>query len=717
MYSVVGLAAGKRDRQAVVHRTATATAMAETTPRSVSYRYDLDGLRGIAIAFVVIFHVFVGKVSGGVDVFLLLSGYFFLGSQLRYATRTNASVNPWWPLWRTIRRLMPALVLVLGVTATIGMALAPQLRRMEIVEQRTASLLYFQNWALAGQEADYNVASGTVSPLQHLWSMSVQGQFYLMAIAVAMIIIWTRRAGIDLYRYVGPLLVAVTVVSFAYAWWMQGESQTLNYYSTWSRMWQMTLGALLALYGSYIRLPMRISILFTWVGLAMVLSTGLIFDGAVDFPGPWALYPLGGAVLIILGGGHGMLAAGLAHKSMRWLGDIAYPLYLWHWPILIIALIVLDSDTPTFLLGIGVIALSVVLADLTHRGVEKPLQQHAKRPVRGERRVQQAWRELNESWQPRLRAITGVAVVAVLAVMLGTHVQAQARMVSLGGEALDPVTYPGAMALTGAFVPDVEPKPELELADPPLSTVWDDECISRFEDDPTILQLDIAGDVCLYGNTEATTEVYLVGGSHSAHWLPALDRLGLENGFKVVPLLRQSCPTFVEERDGVFSPECITFNEQVIQRITEVQPDLVVGTTTRPMIERGSFVEELPASYFSLWDYLEGQGIPFAGLRDNPWWVNEDGSQLSVPLCALEQGVEDCAIDYDDFYQPTDPAAPHLNHRPGMKAIDSSKWLCVDGKCPIMIGNTFVYRDGNHLTNMYSHSLAPLMWEEIRELL
>lgn len=79
--------------------------------------------------------------------------------------------------------------------------------------------------------------------------------------------------------------------------------------------------------------------------------------------------------------------------------------------------------------------------------------------------------------------------------------------------------------------------------------------------------------------------------------------------------------------------------------------------------------------------------------------------------------MEDCAIDYGDFYQPTDPAAPHLNHRPGMKAIDSSKWLCVDGKCPIMIGNTFVYRDGNHLTNMYSHSLAPLMWEEMRELL
>ncbi|WP_237559161.1 acyltransferase family protein [Corynebacterium renale] len=83
---------------------------------ATQYRYDLDGLRGIAIAFVVLFHVFVGKVSGGVDVFLVLSGYFFAGSQLRYAARPDASANPWWPVWRTLRRLVPTLVLVLGAT-------------------------------------------------------------------------------------------------------------------------------------------------------------------------------------------------------------------------------------------------------------------------------------------------------------------------------------------------------------------------------------------------------------------------------------------------------------------------------------------------------------------------------------------------------------------------------------------------------------------------
>lgn len=101
--------------------------MAKDSPRNFRYRYDLDGLRGIAIALVVIFHVFVGRVSGGVDVFLLLSGYFFLGSQLRYAAKENASLNPWWPIWRTIRRLVPALALVIGVTFLLVYFVTPQL--------------------------------------------------------------------------------------------------------------------------------------------------------------------------------------------------------------------------------------------------------------------------------------------------------------------------------------------------------------------------------------------------------------------------------------------------------------------------------------------------------------------------------------------------------------------------------------------------------------
>ena len=125
-----------------------------TRARTSAYRVDIDGLRGYAIGLVVLFHVFVGRVSGGVDVFLLLSGYFFLGGQLRYAMRPNPSLNPWWPLWRTIRRLVPALVVVILSVFVAVHYLTPELMSDELAAQFTASMLYYQNWELMGQAAE-----------------------------------------------------------------------------------------------------------------------------------------------------------------------------------------------------------------------------------------------------------------------------------------------------------------------------------------------------------------------------------------------------------------------------------------------------------------------------------------------------------------------------------------------------------------------------------
>ena len=152
--------------------------------RSPGYRYDLDGLRGVAIALVVVFHVFVGRVSGGVDVFLFLSGFFFVGSQLRRLERPGASLNPWWPLWRTLRRLVPALILTLAATVAGVALVARHLLGTDLAEQVAASAGYAQNWVLYAQDREYAAASGDASPLQHLWSMAVQGQFYLLVIAL-----------------------------------------------------------------------------------------------------------------------------------------------------------------------------------------------------------------------------------------------------------------------------------------------------------------------------------------------------------------------------------------------------------------------------------------------------------------------------------------------------------------------------------------------------
>ena len=698
--------------------TRAGTATARQVVNQLPYRYDLDGLRGIAIAFVVVFHVFVGRVSGGVDVFLLLSGYFFLGSQLRYAAREDASPNPWWPVWRTVRRLYPALLVVLGATAAVALWRVPQMRRLEIIDQFTASLLYFQNWELAAQAADYNAASGTVSPLQHLWSMAVQGQFYLLAIGLAAGVIWARRAGLDLTRWVTPFLLAVTLASFGYAWWMHLVDQPLNYYSTWTRMWQLTLGGLLALHGHRLSIHPRLREWFALAGLAMVLSTGLLLDGASLFPGPAALYPVGGAVLVILGGGRGPVAGWLADRTMRWLGDIAYPLYLWHWPLLILSLVLLERESVSLPHGAAVVVSSIMLADITHRLVEKPLRQHSRRPLAGEPRAREARAQLRASRDARARAAGGGALALVLVALLTVQGVWQVRLHNAGGVLLDAAVYPGARALTGAEVPDVRPKPDPELVGSMLSKIWTEDCISRFGDDPRVLPVDNRREDCVFGDPDGTRDVYLVGGSHAEQWVIPLNVLGKEHGFRVVPLVRQSCPTFVEERDGLFEPDCAEFNRQVLDRLDEADPDLVVSTTTRPFIEQGGRVEEVPDSYPTFWEFLAARDIPFVGLRDNPWKTFGDASELSVPLCYLD--LEDayaCGLAENEFYQSADPAADYLDGMPNAKAVDTSEWFCVDGHCPAVIGNVHVYRDGNHLSVPYAYSLAPLLWEEIAEFL
>ncbi|MGD7003056.1 acyltransferase family protein [Corynebacterium halotolerans] len=689
--------------------------------RSVSYRYDLDGLRGIAIAFVVIFHVFVGRVSGGVDVFLLLSGFFFLGSQVRYASRPEADLNPWWPIWRTLRRLAPTLAVVLAAITVCVLVFTPQLRSGELVAQLAASLLYFQNWELASQAADYEAASVDVSPLQHLWSMSVQGQFYLLAIALALGLAAVFRSRdlpvANLKRLIGPILIVLTIVSFCYAWWLQGQNQSLNYYSTFARLWEMTLGGVLAIYLQHFRLPRVLSSIGALIGLAMVLTTGVIFDGALDFPGPAALYPLGGAVLVILGGGP--VARVLASKFMRWLGDIAYPLYLWHWPLLILVTVDLNQESPSRGVGLVVVAASIVLADLTHRFVEKPLQQQRKRPLAGDQPVQTAVEGLRQDSPARLRAGGGVLVGVLVAGMFALGpIYDYSRQMAVEYE-LDPQLYPGVRALSGAAVPDVEYAPDPDVISEVYPPVGEDGCMAFSQDEADHFPAaGWEGQPCVYGDPAAETTVFLVGGSHAEQWSGALDEIGRQQGFTLIPLLRQGCPLYIDEPAEEFSRDCLDWNRNAMARIIEADPDLVISTTTRPSGPNFSGPDVVPAHYLGVWDELERHQIPFLGLRDNPWGFDQEREPRNRTSCVVAgEDPVTCGSTRPEVYAPVDPAAAILSGRPGMRAVDTADWFCGPEVCPAVIGNIYVYRDRDHLSTAYVSTLIPMLGDEVAAML
>lgn len=690
----------------------------QSQAKATKYRFDLDGLRGIAIAFVVVFHVFVGRVSGGVDVFLLLSGYFFLGSQLRYAIKPNASLNPWWPVWRTIRRLFPALLVTLMSTILAVHLWIPELRTTNLSDQLLACIGYFQNWELATQGAAYGAASSTTSPLQHLWSMAVQGQFYLMAIAFA----WLLAIGVKLMRRrrkvvttlriaAGIPLILITLGSFGYAVYLHSVDQSLNYYSTWSRLWELTLGAVLVLYAEKLRIAKRLSVVFTYLGLLMVVSTGLLFDGATLFPGPAVLFPLGGAALVILGGGQG--ATWLSSRFMLWLGKIAYPLYLWHWPILIVSTAYLGEKRPSVALGLGVVVVSILVAQLTHVVIEEPFKQHAKRPVSLEGRSRIAVASLSTpSGAIRAVAALCVATLCWTAVWIPSVWQEEVDRVS--GTQLNPVLYPGAAALKGVRVPNVPFEPDPFVLANTLSPAWTDGCISLLGDDPEIIANDNLGpDHCLYGDIHAKKVAYLVGGSHAEQWMAAWDEIGKQHGIKIVPFVRQGCPMYKEEKDDVFSEECTTFNQKVIERITEDRPDLVISNSTRPLLEKGHTRDEVPQSYPTFWEFLKKEKIPFIGLRDNPWFVLAEGEGWMVSQCVENGGsIEECGLPRSHVYADTDPSQKFFTED-SMLSVDTADWFCPDDFCPAVIGNIYIYRDGNHISDAYALSLVPLLWAQI----
>ncbi|MCQ9675546.1 acyltransferase family protein [Corynebacterium sp. BF-R-2] len=705
--------------------------MTQQAPSRFRYRYDLDGLRGIAIALVVIYHVFVGRVSGGVDVFLLLSGYFFLGSQLRYAARPNASLNPWWPIWRTIRRLVPALVLVIGASYILVRLFAPELMNTELTKQITATVFYYQNWELTRQDADYAAASATTSPLQHMWSMAVQGQFYLIGILFALGLaafmrVRPKPSGLTPQRFptvnsiAGPILIVATVASFAYASRDGLFGTPANYYSTWSRAWELTLGAVLVIYGSRLRMPQHLSNLATAVGLAALAGTGLVISDTLAFPGPLSLLPIGGAVLIIIGSG-GSFSRVLTSRPSRWLGDIAYPLYLWHWPLLIISTVALGLDTPPWWLGVIIIAVSLGLADLTHRFVEKPLRQHRKRPLADDLPVRRGLADLRTT-TGATRAVGGVVVAACTIALVAIQPLWARTLDEADAEVLNPALYPGATTFPLNITPpdNVAVKPDPILArgiTPPVADNW---CFIP-EDQPTDFFFEKRRDgktPCVFGDMDSDVEVYLVGGSHAEQYSSALDYLGREMGFKLVPLTRVGCPIVLGDEVDV-KPECAEWSKHVVQRLIDADPALVVSTSTRPGQPFGHGPDAVPPGYKAFWDELAKHEIPFVGFRDNPWGFDDEGNGREFDECYVAtKDSLGCGMRFEEVYESYDPAATVLSQYKNMLAVDTSKWFCNDaGDCPVVIGNVMVYRDMHHFTKAFADSMIPLIRDIITPIL
>jgi peptidoglycan/LPS O-acetylase OafA/YrhL len=339
------------------------------------YRPDIDGLRAVAVAIVVLYHAFPRHLQGGfigVDVFFVISGYLISGIILGGLAAQRFSFADFYA--RRIRRIFPALTVVLAAVAATGWFVMFADDYQRLGRHIAAGAAFAANFVL-WHESSYFDTAAELKPLLHLWSLGIEEQFYL---------IWPLLlVGASKWKR-GPLMLtlALGTASFLIAIWTVRIDRTPAFFAPWTRFWELLAGAMLAC----IEIDRGLAVVVQRLSSSRVAANGLsiagatmiaagvvLIDGTRVFPGLWVLLPVAGTFLLIVAGQRAWInRTVLSFPIVVWVGLISYPLYLWHWPLLAFARLNVGG-TPSASARLALIAISVVLAWATYRLVEWPI--------------------------------------------------------------------------------------------------------------------------------------------------------------------------------------------------------------------------------------------------------------------------------------------------------------------------------------------------------
>ena len=642
-----------------------------TTSGSVRRRFrpEIEGLRAVAAFLVVIFHVFIGKVSGGVDVFFVVAGFLITLILIDQVSK-HGRLEPGRYFSRLAARLLPMSILVLVVVSAAVLLIAPLWYQPPWMRQVGWSSLYLENWSLAGESVEYLNKAAPASPVQQFWALSIQGQFYVIWIllfALALLLVRLVKR-FQFVHVISVVLVFTFVSSLAYSVQMERDGSLNAYFHTGTRVWEFAAGGLLAL---VIMNGRRFTNAFAlpagWIGLALLLSCGVMIGSPSNFPGWAALWPVSGAILILVSGdaqteSRMLVTRLLGSKALVWAGGFSYALYLWHWPILVFYRIRTGSYAVTLLSGLAIIISACVLAYVTTRLLDSGLRLR-----------------VLEAWSARRILISGGCCLAILAIFacgsgwLRSHV-----LIERVG---DP---------RSAYIDNLASARE----DYPL--VYLNGCVQDLSQAAVI--------ECVAGDPVGDKTVMLIGGSHTAHWFPAIDKLAQERGWKVVTALKDACRfTMVEDESAIGGSSCHEWNESLKDRLKHNPPDLVVTTST--VSDGGG--EFTPDGYVSQWKDLQSLGVQVVGIRDTPRWMRD-------PVDCLWANPDDmstCTVPRSQILDPIDPASLRADLPSNVTLIDVNDSICQGDTCPAVIGDTVVYWDLSHLSATFAASLADALGE------
>ncbi|WP_049347057.1 acyltransferase family protein [Rothia mucilaginosa] len=680
------------------------------------FRPEIQGLRAFAVLLVVIYHVWVGKVSGGVDVFLFISAFLLSLSFMRKINEGKPLklLNYW---THVFTRLLPAASVVILLTlAGSFLVLSPTIWSARAVDAQV-SLFYWQNWNLANNSVNYFASNtGGKSPFLHFWSLSIQGQIFLLwPVLFAITALLVKKVRIKPVPAAVLVFGLVFCASFAFSVWETKNFAAYAYFDTRTRLWEFAVGTLLAIMTlKWKPAHMGTRVAMGWIGIIGLITCGAVLPVEKAFPGFLALWPiLSGALLIIAGRTDHKFAIDrlLVSKPLLNLGNISYALYLVHWPMLVLYSAAVGKPRVSFLEGTVLIAASIGLAWVLNRFVEKPLRSASdnflpalasklkfKRPVTS-----------YAAWAGNIAFVA--AILALVApTVLGTRALAEQRDAQVISNAMASVqndvdTYPGARALS--------PDKELVEADPipknatitSLFVPWDTGCKGSY-----VLineQLDISCGYTKNASDDAPLFA-VVGSSHALQKTEALKGISKQVGANQLNLLLTGCPyPFTQPANTVngFMKRCIPFSENATAEILAAKPSTVfiISTTTAATAEGETVDPGLDETLRKLTD----AGIQVIGIRDNPRFASD------MYMCAMKaKNIDDCSEPVEAKYGD-DPAAPIFAKYAdrGAYQIDLKDVYCPDGKCSVIQGNVYMYADSNHLTNVYEATLTDIIYE------
>jgi peptidoglycan/LPS O-acetylase OafA/YrhL len=683
-----------------------------------AFRPDVEGLRAVAVILVVLNHLLAVPAGGfiGVDLFFVISGFVITGMLWRQATERTFSLRSFFV--RRVRRLLPSALLVMIVTnlAVQYLFLGPRVQQTRT--DTGWALAFLANVHMARTDTDYFHANDAPSLLQHFWSLAVEEQFYLLwpLLLVLLALLARRRSGAV---FVLPVTLALTAASFVYALHLVSLDPAKAYFSSPARAWELGAGALLGLLVAWgMRVPGWLQHSFGWMGVGLLVVACIFIDPNLPFPGATALVPVGAGVALILAGtgrARPRVTRILRRPAATYIGRISYPIYLWHWPVIVISEEVWGRNP---LVWVAAPFVSVMLAILTHHLVEDPL--------RGRVPPRQAYRELRpmlrgngvHKWAPLQNlAIGSLGYVLVLTSIAVTSVP---RVAVPWNESRIVDSSVASSPLPARKVSPAQAKLTAEIDKDLGATTWGrlDPSLDRLNDAgaPEWIHdhcLDVTPENearCRYGPSNARHHAVLLGDSIAVSYLPglraALEPLGWDFQLLTMAVCNNAVSVLLK---GKPYTACDDHRAWAIRRIRQIKPELLLmsNITNIDNVEPSKIVGSKLQTWMSGLEATLRSVVPAVG---SVVVLSPPPTMGNLSACRTRFGTpRDCVTQVASTWDRMSVAEEQAAHQTRARYLRTDSWFCSAGICPSVISGIPVTIDGAHLTAAYSRSLAPLM--------